>query len=150
MRKTNFRFRISDFKFRVRRGFTLIELLLVLVILAVLAAVVVPKFTKRSQEASIAAAKADIAGMDIALDAYEIDNGRYPTSEEGLAALMVAPPSATNWKGPYLKRAADKDPWGNPYNYRSPGQHNPTGYDLASYGPDGREGNDDIDNWSKR
>jgi general secretion pathway protein G len=144
------RLQIAKRKLKFRGGFTLIELLLVLVILAVLAAVVVPKFTRRSQEANVAAAKADIAALDIALDAYEIDNSRYPSSDEGLAALMVAPPSATNWKGPYLKRSADKDPWGNPYNYRSPGQHNPTGYDLSSYGPDGREGTDDIDNWSKR
>jgi general secretion pathway protein G len=67
-----------------------------------------------------------------------------------LAALMSAPPSATNWKGPYVKRLPDKDQWGNAYVYRAPGQHNPTGYDLSSYGPDGREGSDDIDNWSKR
>jgi general secretion pathway protein G len=148
------RFQISNSRFRIsrkaRRGFTLIELLLVLVILAVLAAVVVPKFTHRSEEAKIAAAKADIAAIDIALDAYEIDNSKFPTTEEGLAALSVAPPSATNWKGPYLKRAVDKDQWGNPYIYRNPGQHNPSGYDLSSYGPDGREGTDDIDNWSKR
>jgi general secretion pathway protein G len=141
---------IANRKSQIRSAFTLIELLLVLVILAVLAAVVVPKFTHRSEEAKVAAAKADIASLDVALDAYEIDNSRFPTSEEGLAALVAAPSSATAWKGPYIKRAADKDPWGNPYVYHSPGQHNPTGYDLYSYGPDGREGNDDIDNWSKR
>jgi len=144
------RLQISNFRFHRRRGFTLIELLLVLVILAVLAAVVVPKFTHRSEEAKVAAAKADIAAIDIALDAYEIDNSKFPSTEEGLAALMQAPPSATNWKGPYLKRSVDKDQWGNPFVYRAPGQHNPTGYDLCSYGPDGREGTDDIDNWSKR
>ena len=143
------KFQIANLKV-TRRAFTLIELLLVLVILAVLAAVVVPKFTRRSEEAKIAAAKADIAGFGVALDAYEIDNSRFPSSEEGLAALSQAPGSATAWKGPYIKRAVSNDPWGNPYNYRAPGQHNQTGYDLYSFGPDGREGNDDIDNWSKQ
>ena len=137
-------------KSQIRGAFTLIELLLVLVILAVLAAVVVPKFTHRSEEAKIAAAKADIAGLGLALDAYEIDNGRFPSSDEGLAALVQAPGSAQSWKGPYIKQAVEKDPWGNPYVYRAPGQHNAAGYDLYSFGPDGREGNDDIDNWSKR
>ena len=141
---------IPKFK-TVRHAFTLIELLLVLVILAVLAAVVVPKFTHRSEEAKIAAAKADIAAFDVALDAYEIDNSRFPSSEEGLNAMVQAPSSATAWKGPYIKRAVTNDPWGHPYVYRAPGQHNPTGYDLSSSGPDGREGSeDDIDNWSKR
>jgi general secretion pathway protein G len=136
----------------VRRGFTLIELLLVLVILAVLAAVVVPKFTKRSEEAKVAAAKADIASFKLALDTYEIDNSRFPSSEEGLQALVTASSTATNWKGPYVEHATEnfKDPWGNPYIYRYPGQHNTNGYDLYSYGPDGREGNDDIDNWTKK
>jgi general secretion pathway protein G len=141
---------IANRKSQIANGFTLIELLLVLVILAVLAAVVVPKFTHRSEEAKVAAAKADIAAFDVALDAYEIDNSRFPTSDEGLNALVQAPGTATAWKGPYIKRAVTNDPWGNPYIYRAPGQHNPTGYDLYSYGPDGREGNDDIDNWSKR
>jgi general secretion pathway protein G len=146
----NMKSKIENRKSKIRSGFTLIELLLVLVILAVLAAVVVPKFTHRSEEAKIAAAKADIAAFDVALDAYEIDNSRFPSSEEGLTALVQAPSSATAWKGPYIKRAVTNDPWGNPYVYRAPGQHNPTGYDLYSYGPDGREGTDDIDNWSKR
>jgi general secretion pathway protein G len=140
---------IAEFK-SARHAFTLIELLLVLVILAVLAAVVVPKFTHRSEEAKIAAAKADIAAFDVAIDAYEIDNSRFPSSDEGLNALVTAG-SATAWKGPYIKRAVTNDPWGHPYIYRAPGQHNPTGYDLSSSGPDGREGtDDDIDNWSKR
>src|SRR2546423_14979580 len=114
---------ISDLKFEIRNrrssaaAFTLIELLLVLVILAVLAAVVVPKFTHRSEEAKVAAAKADIAAFDVALDAYEIDNSRFPSSEEGLNALVQAPSSAASWKGPYIKRAVTNDPWGNPYIY---------------------------------
>jgi general secretion pathway protein G len=133
------------------RGFTLIELLLVLVILAVLAAVVVPKFTKRSEQARIAAAKTDIANLETVLDAFEVDVGRYPTTEEGLRALMEPPSNAKDWKGPYLKRPVVNDPWGNPYVYRCPGQHNTSSYDLLSFGPDGQEGGgDDIDNWSAR
>lgn len=136
---------------RHARGFTLVELLLVLVILAVLAAVVVPKFTKRSEQARIAAATTDVANLGTALDAFEVDTGRYPTSDEGLKALMEAPGNAKDWKGPYLKRPVLNDPWGNPYIYRSPGSHNASGYDLYSYGPDGQEGGtDDIDNWSQR
>ena len=133
------------------KGFTLVELLLVLVILAVLAAVVVPKLTKRSEQARIAAAATDIASISAALDAFEIDTGRYPATDEGFRALMEQPGGAKDWKGPYLKRMAANDPWGNPYSYRSPGQHNPSSYDICSCGPDGQEGGaDDIDNWSQR
>ena len=131
-------------------AFTLIELLLVLVILAVLAAVVVPKFTNRTEQARITAAKTDISMLSTALDTFEVDNGRYPTNEEGLEALVNAPSGATNWKGPYIKRGVPNDPWGRPYIYRYPGTNNSHSYDLYSFGPDGREGNDDIDNWSKQ
>src|SRR5215212_6321194 len=89
---------------RRSRGFTLIELLLVLVILAVLAAVVVPKFTNRSEQARTTAAKTDISAMDTALDAFEVDCGRYPSNEEGLGALVAQPASVENWRGPYIKR----------------------------------------------
>jgi len=133
-----------------RAGFTLIELLLVMVIIAILAAVVVPKFVGRGQQARITAARADIASLELALDAMEIDTGRYPTTEEGLNALMQQPANVRDWHGPYLSRAP-QDPWGNPYVYRYPGQHNPNGYDLFSMGPDMQEGGgDDIDNWSER
>ena len=132
-----------------RNAFTLIELLLVLVILAILAAVVVPKFTARSEQAKEAAAKTDIANMETALDAFEIDTGRYPSSDEGLAALVNQPNNANGWKGPYLKKMVVNDPWGNPYVYRQPGQHNTTSYDLFSMGADGREGNDDVTNWNQ-
>jgi len=133
------------------RAFTLIELLLVLVILAVLAAMIVPKFTKRSEQARVAATSTDIANMGTALDAFEIDTGRYPTSDEGLKALVEIPGNIKDWKGPYLKRTVGNDPWGNPYVYRAPGQHNSTSYDLYSFGPNGQEGGgDDIDNWSQR
>ena len=134
-----------------RRAFTLIELLLVLVILAVLAVVVVPKFTGRSQQAKVTAAKTDIASLELAIDSFEVDCSRYPTTEEGLQALVQQPSGLVEWKQPYLKkRGLPKDPWGNPYVYRCPGQHNTSGYDLYSVGPDGQEGGgDDIDNWSE-
>ena len=128
-------------------GFTLIELLLVLVILAVLAAVVVPKFTGRTEQARVAAAKADIAAIDLQLDAFEVDAGRYPSTEEGLNALMNPPTTVKAWHGPYLKKPAI-DPWGRPYVYRYPGQINTAGADLFSFGPDGNEGGgDDVGNW---
>lgn len=133
------------------RGFTLIELLLVLVILATLAAVVVPRFARRSEQARITAARTDIASLELAVDAFEVDTSRYPTSEEGLNPLIQKPSDVTAWHGPYIKRGVPKDPWGNPYVYKCPGDHNQEGYDLHSFGPDGREGgNDDIDNWSEQ
>ncbi len=103
------------FQRRAKNGFTLIELLLVLVILTALAAVVVPKFTRRSEQARITAAITDIANIEVALDAFEIDTGRYPTSQEGLGALVVQPSNALEWKGPYIKRGIPSDPWGNLY-----------------------------------
>ncbi|MBI1371551.1 MAG: type II secretion system protein GspG [Phycisphaera sp.] len=135
---------------RARRGFTLIELMLVMVILAVLAAIVLPSFTGRSQEARLTAAKADIANIETALEAFEIDNGRYPEAGEGLAALIENPASLETWKGPYLKRGVPKDPWGNAYTYEQPGAHNINGFDLYSAGPDGQAGSDDdVTNWDK-
>jgi general secretion pathway protein G len=134
-------------KSQMRGGaFTLIELLLVLVILAVLAAVVVPKFTNRSEQARITAAHTQISSFETSMDAFEVDCGRYPSSEEGLRALVEAPSGVQNWHG-YMKQIPN-DPWGHPYVYQFPGTHNPNGFDLYSLGPDGREGNDDIDNWS--
>ena len=132
-------------------GFTLIELLLVIIIIGVLAAMVIPRFAGRTEEAKRAAARADIeANIAIALDIFELDNGRYPTTEEGLAALRTKPSGADNWNGPYLKKRVPIDPWRNPYIYISPGIHNPEDYDLYSYGPDGAEGGgDDIVNWEE-
>ena len=133
-----------------RGGFSLIELLLVLVILAVLAAVVVPKFTNRTEQARITAAKTDISMLSTALDTFEVDQGRFPSGDEGLDALVRAPANTPNWKQPYISRGVPNDPWGRPYIYRYPGTNNTHSYDLYSFGPDGREGNDDIDNWSKQ
>ena len=131
-------------------GFTLIELLLVLVILATLAAIVVPKFTKRSKQAKVTAAATDISGIELALDAFEVDCGRFPTTEEGVGALIEQPTDTSDWMGPYIKRGVPSDPWGKPYVYRQPGRHNASGYDLHSFGPDGEDGgDDDIDNWSR-
>ncbi|HEX4793369.1 MAG TPA: type II secretion system major pseudopilin GspG [Humisphaera sp.] len=135
---------------RGRSAFTLIELLLVMVILGVLAAIIVPNYAGRIPKAKIEAAKQDIAAIANALATFEVDNGRYPTNDEGLAALSNPPSNlADTWHGPYVTKPIIKDPWGNPYVYHCPGSHNPRGFDLLSMGQDGQEGGtDDIDNWS--
>src|SRR5262245_57600897 len=109
---------------RSRGGFTLIELLLVLVILAVLISVVVTKFTGRTEQARETAAGTDIAALSAALDMFEIDNSRFPSTEEGLGALINSPANVKNWKGPYIKKGMPNDPWGNAYVYRYPGSNN--------------------------
>jgi len=135
-----------------RYGFTLIELMLVVIIIAALAAMVVPRLAGRSEQAKIAVAGTDInANIAVALDLYELDNGRYPTTEQGLSALRVKPsgfPEAKNWNGPYLKKEP-LDPWGNLYQYRYPATHEGPDYDLYSLGPDGVESDDDIGNWQE-
>jgi len=132
------------------RGFTLIELLLVLVILAALAAIVVPKIAGRGEEAKIKSAMTQISMLETALSMFEVDCQRYPTSTEGLAALVEQPNNCPNWKG-YLPKGVPNDPWGNPYQYQDPGQHNPKSFDLWSFGPDGQGGTtDDIDNWTQK
>ena len=131
-------------------GFTLIELLLVLVILGVLAAIVVPKFTGRTVQARRTAAVSQISTFGTALDAYEIDVGSYPQGNSGLTSLLQQPREGTGWRGPYLQKEVPLDPWGNAYIYESPGKQNPSGYDLSSMGPDGRAGtDDDITNWQQ-
>lgn len=129
-----------------RKAFTLIELLLVITIISVLAAVVVPRFFGRSQEARIVAARQTIVGsFGLALDMFEQDTGRYPRSDEGLQTL-VNNPQIRNWKGPYLRVASvPLDPWGNEYKYSYPSEL--TGseylYDIVSAGADGTPGNED-------
>jgi general secretion pathway protein G len=124
-------------------GFTLIELLLVLVILGVLAAIVVPKFSGRTEQARVTAAETQISTFGTALDAFEVDMGFYPKGKDGLQELIKQPRDAQNWRGPYLKSEIPVDPWGNPYIYECPGKRNPSSYDLMSKGPDGRAGGDD-------
>jgi general secretion pathway protein G len=137
-----------------KRGFTLIELMLVLVILSILAAIVVPKFSGRTEQARTTAAQSQISTFGTALDAFEVDNGFYPKGRNGLGDLVVQPRDAQNWKGPYMKTEGTQlplDPWQHPYIYECPGKHNPSSYDLSSAGPDGRAGTeDDITNFGKK
>jgi general secretion pathway protein G len=126
-------------------GFTLVELLLVLVILAVLAAIVLPSMAHRGEDARVTAAKVDVANIATALNVFEVDNGYYPKGSDALQALIVKPREAGNWKGPYLqKNKVPLDPWGNPYVYELPGKHNPASFDLYSKG---KEFKKPIGNW---
>lgn len=134
------------------RGFTLIELLVVVMIIAILASVVGVRVAGRTEHAKRAAAEAQLANFKLALNLYRLDIGDYPTTEEGLEALVKAPAGVENWKEPYLeKREIPLDPWRNKWVYHSPGTNNPESYDLISYGKDGLEGgegaNEDIKNW---
>ena len=130
-----------------RYGFTLIELMLVVIIIGALVAMVMPRLAGRGEQARVATAKADIqTNIATALKLYELDNGSFPSSEEGLNALLSKPSSASNWNGPYLERKP-LDPWGREYNYRSPGEHRTADYDLSSFGNDGTESQDDVKNW---
>ena len=137
-------------RFIRQQAFTLVELLLVLVILGVLAAIVLPKFSGISERSRVTAAQTQLSTFKTALDAFEVDMGHYPRGKSGLLDLIQQPRDAQNWHGPYLQSdVLPKDPWGNDYIYECPGRHNPSFYDLSSAGPDGRAGNeDDICNWT--
>jgi general secretion pathway protein G len=131
-----------------RSGFTLIEILVVVAVIAVLAALVAPNVFSHLGTAKDAAARTQMEMLGGALDAYRLDNGRYPTSAQGLEALRTEPnvePRPRNWRGPYLRRGVPLDPWGFPYVFVSPGEANPTSFDLLTYGADGQPGGEGED-----
>ena len=140
---------LSPSRLSVSAGFTLVELLVVMVIIGLLAALVAPRFVRQEEKAKLKAARAQIELLGTALDTFRLDVGRYPTTEEGLEALMRKPGGLERWDGPYLKKEVPADPWGRAYLYTSPGQRGP--YDLFSYGADGSPGGDgdnrDITSW---
>jgi len=122
-----------------RSGFTLLELLVVIVIIGLLAAYVGPKYFSQLGKSEVTIAKAQIEAFEKSLDTFRLDVGRYPTTEEGLGALLVAPATATaKWNGPYLKKGVPPDPWGHPYQYKAPGSKSE--FDIISLGRDGQPG----------
>jgi general secretion pathway protein G len=135
-------------------GFTLIELLVVITVIAILAGLVAPMVFSHVGDAKQSAARAQIELLGLALESYRLDNDYYPSSVQGLDALRTVPqgdPGARNWRGPYLKKTIPVDPWGRPYVYKSPGDVNPQGYDLLTYGRDGQQGgrgeDADVTSW---
>jgi general secretion pathway protein G len=130
-------------------GFTLLELLVVMVIIGLLAGYVGPKFFAHIGKAEVKTAQAQIDSLEKALDAYRLDTGSYPTTEQGLSSLVQAPADVAQWKGPYLKKGVPDDPWHHPYQYKQPGEHGE--FDLLSLGKDGQPGGtgeaEDIVNW---
>jgi len=130
-------------------GFTLLELLVVMVIIGLLASYVGPKYFSQIGKSEVKTAQAQIDALGKALDQYRLDTGHYPSTELGLKAIFTRPPNEPKWAGPYLVKAVPLDPWGNPYVYRSPGEHGD--YDLLSLGKDGQPGGSgeaaDITNW---
>jgi len=136
-------------KYKSRKGFTLIELLIVMVILGLLAALVGPRMFGKTEKAMQNAAKSQITLFETAIDTYRLDVGKFPTTEQGLRVLREAPPGVDKWDGPYLPKEVPLDPWGNPYEYRGPGEHGD--YDIISYGADAQPGGEGVDmdivNW---
>jgi general secretion pathway protein G len=133
---------------KARPGFTLIELLVVIVIIGLLAGLVAPQILGRVSEARSETARAQMEMLSVALDSYRLDNGSYPTTEQGLEALRTAPtrePIPRNWRGPYLRKEVPLDPWDRPYVYKSPGDQNKQGFDLSSLGRDGQAGGEGED-----
>ena len=137
-------------KSKAQSGFTLLELLVVLGIIAMLAGIVGPQVMKHLGESKTKAAKVQVEDFSAALDMYKLDMGKYPTSDQGLQALIEAPEGSKRWNGPYLRKAkTPADPWQNGYHYASPGAHGK--FDLFTYGADDKEGGEgedqDINNW---
>lgn len=134
------------------KGFTLTELLVVLVIIGLLAALVGPVLYQRINPAKQSVARAQIENFMSALDSYFMDTGKFPTSQQGLAALRVRQEGDSKWNGPYLKKDIPTDPWNNQFVYRTPGRNG--GYEVISYGADGKEGgegdNADINSWESK
>jgi general secretion pathway protein G len=124
-------------------GMTLIEILVVLVLIGIVLGIVGGNFIGRGEKAKADAARIEIGQIGQSLDLFKLEVGRYPSSQEGLQALISAPPGVTNWNGPYWKKSTlPKDPWGNDYKYVAPGQSGP--YDIVSYGADGKEGGEGV------
>lgn len=126
-----------------RGGFTLLELIVVIIVLGLLVGLVAPQIFGRVGEARTTTAKTQMALIATALDNFRLDNGNYPTTAQGLQSLRQKPtinPIPFNWKGPYLRKEVPLDPWGKAYEFRSPGVRNPSGYDLMSFGRDGKSG----------
>lgn len=142
-------FPTPDFRSTLCKGFTLLELLVVMVIIGLLAGYVAPKYFSQVGKSEIKVARAQMDAFEKALDQYRLDIGRYPSTEQGLAALVQRPGSESKWSGPYLRKEVPLDPWGKPYQYKFPGEHGE--YDLLSYGKDGQPGgaaeSADITNW---
>lgn len=135
-----------------RSGFTLIEILVVVVVIAILATLVAPNVFQHVGTARATTARSQIEMFGAALDAYRLHTGRYPSTQEGLAALWTRPVTApATWRGPYLRKSLPLDPWGNAYEYASPGEVNRDGYDLRSLGADSRRGGEgedaDVTSW---
>jgi general secretion pathway protein G len=130
-------------------GFTLIELLVVMVIIGLLAGYVAPRYFAQVGKSETKIARAQIDAFEKALETYRLDVGHYPTTEQGLNALMTQPTNTPKWQGPYLKKTPPSDPWGNTYIYKQPGEH--SDFDILSYGRDGKSGGQgedaDIVNW---
>ena len=137
---------------QTRTEYTFIEIMVVVIIIAILAAVVMPKFAGRTEDARISATQSQLGIFQTALSAYNLDTGVYPTTSQGLKALMkkpTTPPIPINWKGAYLEgKNIPQDPWKKDYVYKCPGSHNPESYDLSSDGPSGTSGDKgNITNW---